>query len=159
MPTYYFDTSAIVKHYHQEAGAEDVHRTITDPTADCIVSRLTLTEMQRAFTRRARTQTITSDELITLRRVLYQDLQERRLRIERMHEYHHHTAVRLFLKYWQQSGVPLLRTADALHLSVALRLRDRNSLDHFVCADGNLCDIAEADHLHVVRPGEGKQET
>ena len=69
-----------------------------------------------------------------------------------MHEYHHHTAVRLFLKYWQQTDVPLLRTADALHLAVALRLRDRNSLDHFVCADANLCDIAEAEQLDVVKP-------
>ena len=114
MPTYYFDTSAVVKHYHQEAGAAEVHRIITDPTAVCIVSRLTLTEVQRAFARRARTQAITADELGTLRRVLYQDLQERHLCIERMHEYHHHTAVRLFLKYWGRTGVPLLRTADAL---------------------------------------------
>ncbi len=69
-----------------------------------------------------------------------------------MHEYHHHTAVRLFLKYWGQTGVPLLRTADALHLAVALRLRDRESLDYFVSADANLCQIAEAEQLSVLNP-------
>ena len=100
MPTYYFDTSAVVKHYHQEAGAAEVHHIITDPTAVCIVSRLTLTETQRAFARRARMQAITADELGT----------------------------------------------------VALRLCDRDSLDYFVCADSNLCDIAEAEQLRIVKP-------
>ena len=152
MPTYYFDTSALVKNYHQEDGAAAVHRLIIDPTAVCVVSRLTLTELQRAFARRARTRTITADDLDTLRRVLYQDLQTHQLRIERMHEYHHHTAVRLFLKYWEQRGIPLLRTADALHLAVALRLRDQASLDYFVSADTDLCEVAEAEQLQVFNP-------
>lgn len=152
MPTYYFDTSAAVKNYHQESGAEDIQRIITDPASVYIVSRLTLTEMQRAFARRARTQIITADELSTLRRVLYQDLQERRFHIARLHEYHHHTAVRLFLKYWAQHRVPLLRTADALHLGVALRLRDQDGLDYFVSADGDLCEIAEAEQVRVMNP-------
>ena len=152
MASYYFDTSALLKHYHPEQGTEAVRRLVHDPVSTCILSRLTLTEMQRAFARRARQRVISGDELKRLRGILYKDLQDRRFRLVRVREFHHHTAVRLFLKYWAQAPIPLLRTADALHLAVALRLRDRDDLDYFVSADADLCEVAEAEQLRVINP-------
>jgi predicted nucleic acid-binding protein len=46
----------------------------------------------------------------------------------------------------------LLRTADAIHLAVALRLRDSPGLDYFMCADADLCEVAEAEQLSVINP-------
>ena len=152
MPIYYFDTSAALKHYHSEKGTDEVRRIVHDSASSCILSRLTLTEMQRGFARRARQREITGNGLKQLRGILYTDLQQHHFRLIRVQEFHHHDAVRLFVKYWQQTDVPLLRTADALHLAVALRLRDRESLDYFVSADGNLCQIAEAEQLSVINP-------
>lgn len=95
---------------------------------------------------------ITADELKRVRGIFYKDLQEQRFRIARLQEFHYHTAVRVVLKYWPQDRVPLLRTADAIHLAVALRLRDSAGLDYFVCADADLCEVAEAEQLPVINP-------
>jgi hypothetical protein len=49
-------------------------------------------------------------------------------------------------------AVPLLRSLDALHLAVALDIREREGLDFFVCADKDLCTVAEAEQLRVLNP-------
>jgi hypothetical protein len=45
-----------------------------------------------------------------------------------------------------------LRTLDALQLAVALTLHALAPLDHFVCADANLCLVAAAEGLPVLNP-------
>jgi hypothetical protein len=45
-----------------------------------------------------------------------------------------------------------IRTLDALQLATALDLRERAVLDHFMCADVNLCQIATAEGLSVINP-------
>ena len=57
----------------------------------------------------------------------------------------------------ERDFVPLLRrlrTLDALHLAVALGLRRRGILDHFVCADASLCSIALAEGLSTLNPAQ-----
>jgi len=46
----------------------------------------------------------------------------------------------------------LVRTLDALHLTVAIDIRAREGLDVFVCADKDLCAVAEAEQLSVLNP-------
>ena len=106
MSSYYFDTSAALKHYHSERGTEEIRRLVHDSASHCILSRLTLTEMQRAFARRARQRELNGDELKRLRGILYKDLQQHRFCLIRVQEFHHHSAVRLFLKYWKQNPFP-----------------------------------------------------
>ena len=45
-----------------------------------------------------------------------------------------------------------LRALDAIQLSVALRVHRTTPLDHFVCADQRLCDIAVLEGLAVINP-------
>jgi len=45
-----------------------------------------------------------------------------------------------------------VRTLDALQLSVALQLHQTAPIDHFVCADQRLCEIAAREGLAVVNP-------
>jgi predicted nucleic acid-binding protein len=47
-----------------------------------------------------------------------------------------------------------LRTLDALHLAVALDLRRRGILDHFVCGDESLCSIAIEEGLSTLNPAQ-----
>jgi len=114
--------------------------------------RLTVTEVQRAFAQLVRTNEISADEATQLRGSFYHDLRARRLRVIRIQTYHHHTAIRLFYQYLPQRHLPLLRTAAAIQLAGALRLREAQGLDYFVAADGSLCKIAEAENLSVIKP-------
>jgi hypothetical protein len=45
-----------------------------------------------------------------------------------------------------------LRTLDALQLAVALALAQRGMIDHFVCADQMLCEMAIAEGLTIINP-------
>ncbi len=45
-----------------------------------------------------------------------------------------------------------LRTLDALHLAVALKLRLEGKLDYFVAADKVLCDVAALEGMAVINP-------
>ncbi len=45
-----------------------------------------------------------------------------------------------------------LRTLDAIQLAVALRVhRSSLPIDHFVCADQRLCDVAALEGLVVIK--------
>lgn len=52
MPVYFFDTSALVKRYHVEAGSETVNGLFDDPDAVFAVASITITEFVSAFTRK-----------------------------------------------------------------------------------------------------------
>jgi hypothetical protein len=45
-----------------------------------------------------------------------------------------------------------LRAMDALQLAVALELRSRGLADHFVAADGILCEVAGREGFPVINP-------
>ena len=45
-----------------------------------------------------------------------------------------------------------LRTLDALQLAVALALSYQGMIDHFVCADDRLCEMALEEGLSVIHP-------
>ena len=152
MPTYYFDTSALLKKYRREEGTLEVKRLVNEPQGECLISRLAVTEVQRTFAQLARENKISSDEADHLRAIFYNDLRARRFRVIQIKSYHHHTATRLFYQYLPQRHLPLLRTADAIQLAGALRLRDAQGLDYFVAADGDLCKIAETENLSVIKP-------
>jgi uncharacterized protein len=49
MPRYFFDTSALVKHYHVEAGTNVVDRVVDEAGAELLIARLTLVEIISAF--------------------------------------------------------------------------------------------------------------
>ena len=152
MPSYYFDTSALLKKYFPEEGASAVIDIVHEPASECFISRLTVTEAQRAFAQLVRDNEISLDEGGHLRAIFYHDLRSRLFRIIQIKTYHHLTAARLFYKYASRRRFPLLRTADAIQLAGALRLREARGLDFFVADDKALCDIANEEHFSVISP-------
>ncbi len=106
MPIYYLDSSAFIKNYHPEEGSEEVQRIVNEPDSLRIISRLSVLEAQRAFALRARKTNIKAEELKTLRGTFFRDLMQRRFRVERLRDFHYHTAVRLVLKYWPERKLP-----------------------------------------------------
>ena len=55
MAHYFFDTSALVKHYHAEAGTAAVDRIIGTPAAELFIARVTLVETISVFAIKVRT--------------------------------------------------------------------------------------------------------
>jgi hypothetical protein len=45
-----------------------------------------------------------------------------------------------------------LRALDAIQLAVALHVHRLLPVDHFVCADQRLCDVAALEGLAVIKP-------
>ena len=152
MPTYYLDASAAIKLYQSEEGSEVVEQILSSPDSLCFISRLTVVEIERAFSRRGRVHEVSPEELEELRLGLHLDLRRRRLRVKEVLPFHYRSAIRLVRKYASAQHVPLVRTLDALHLAVAMDIRVREGLDVFVCADKDLCAVAIAEQLSVLNP-------
>ena len=152
MSLYFFDSSALVKHYCPETGTGEVNRLFTDPGAKHYISRLAVVEVQRVFARCVRSGEIHESELDRLRDLFYNDIGQRLLQIRRFRDFHYHNAVRLVRKYATPQKTPLLRTLDALHLVSALDLHRHQAVDFFLPSDKDLCEAAEAEGLHVLNP-------
>lgn len=149
MPSYFFDTSAIAKHYHPEKGTPEVERILTEPGSSYFISRLSAVELQSVFAMKVRTQVITLPDLQQLQKLLANDLSARRLQVLRMLASHYREAERLLKKH---APTKSLRTLDALQLAVALDLSRKGLLDHLVCADTKLGDVAQDEGLSVINP-------
>ena len=54
MGRYYFDTSALVKNYHAEAGTADVQRMLREAGSEFFISRLATVEMLSGFAGKVR---------------------------------------------------------------------------------------------------------
>ena len=149
MASYFFDTSALAKHYHPEQGTAEVDRILNEQGSRYIVSRLLVVEIQSAFATKVRTHIITAQDLKQLQKRFATDLNTRRFETIRMLQSHFSEAAQLLRKY---AATQSLRTLDALQLSVALDMHRKGIIDHFVCADEKLCKVAQAEGLSIINP-------
>lgn len=149
MANYFFDSSTVGKHYHVEVGTAEVDRLLQEPGSRQFISRLTVIEVQSVFAGKVRTGIITEADFQLLRRRFLTDVTRRQFHVVRMTGLHFQEAERLLRRHGTSRS---LRTLDALQLSVALDLRNRGMLDHFVCADKNLCAVAGLEGLSVINP-------
>jgi predicted nucleic acid-binding protein len=104
MATYFLDSSALVKHYHAEAGTAEVDRLLAEPNARHFIARLTVVEVQSAFVRKVRKGKISLTELDVVRQRFLDDITQRRVQVVRMTDFHYRTAERLICKYGPQLG-------------------------------------------------------
>lgn len=149
MPRYFFDTSAIAKHYHPEKGTPEVDRILNEQGSSHFISRLSAVEIQSVFATKVRTQVIPPQDLQNLQKLFARDLSSRRLQVLQILQSHYREAERLLKKH---APTKSLRTLDALQLSFALDLNRKGLLDHFVCADTRFCIVAQDESLSVINP-------
>jgi predicted nucleic acid-binding protein len=149
MRRYFFDTSALVKRYHAETGTPEVQRLFAVPSAECIISRLATVEMVSGFAGEVRTGVFSSAAFPRLRSQFLADVKRRVVRPVRILNAHYVLAYDLISKHGMSRQ---LRTLDAVHLAVALRLHQALPIDQFICADQRLCDIAVLEGLAVINP-------
>jgi len=139
---WYYDTSALVKQYLQEAGSKLVLELLKSGEKVYTAS-LTYAETHAAFSRRTREGRLTRERTKRLALRFDKDwesydvvvLSENVFRLARQMLYRHP-----------------LRSADAIHLASALllaRTSPRSSWS-FVCADGRLCDAAKSEGFQPI---------
>jgi uncharacterized protein len=144
-----FDTSALVKRYHPEAGTPIVDQILSEAGADIIISRLVLVEIVSAFALKVRSGTIITSKFEQYRRQVHRDVRNRALRVARMVVRHFQLADELLCRHATKHR---LRTLDALQLSVAIDLQSRGPSVTFVCADVVLCPLAKSEGLSILNP-------
>ena len=149
MTNYFFDTSALAKHYRLENGTPEVERILNEPASTHYISRLATVELQSTFARKIRNHEITAQDLSNIQKQIATDFSARRFPVVRMLQGHFYEAERLIRTH---APTKALRTLDALQLAVALDLHRQGKLDYFVCADGALCTVAQDEGLSVIKP-------
>jgi predicted nucleic acid-binding protein len=148
---YYYDTSALCRNYHPEAGSDKVERLLQDSNSRHVISRVTFLELQSAFALKVRTGEISVDDFTLLRRRFRADVNRRTLKVVRLLRRHYDRAEKLLLQHAMSKR---LRTLDSIHLAVALDLRDSGLVDAFVTADALLVSVGRAGEMTVIDPGE-----
>jgi predicted nucleic acid-binding protein len=146
VPSYFFDTSALLKLYHPEAGTRRVEAIFRHKETRLVVSRLAVVEMESAFSKKVRTGVISADERRRISAKFYLDLGSR-ITVIAMTEVHFSRA-RLLLLH-DGSGIGL-RTLDALQLAVASEPQERRSIDALVSSDTILAEVAQTQGLAVI---------
>ncbi len=149
MARYFFDTSALVKHYHPEDGTDAVDRIIDEAGAESLIARLTMVETISVFAIKVRNGEFDAAEFARLRALFSTHVARRRYQVLRLLNVHHDRARDLIASHGLQRQI---RTLDALQLGVALHIHQIAPIDHFVCADQRLCDIAALEGLAVINP-------
>jgi len=149
LPTYFFDSSALVKLYHTELGTPTVHQTVNASGNAIRISRLAVAELISAFAIEVRTQAITRDDAHVFRRQFRQDIATGKLEVFSVGEAEFALAELLLERHAFDFR---LRALDALQLSVAIELRTRGLVDFFVGADKTLCEVAGREGFQVINP-------
>jgi predicted nucleic acid-binding protein len=149
MPRYYFDTSALVKNYHAESGTADVRRILNESGSEFFISRLATVEMLSGFAGKVRTGVFSSTDFAKLRSRFFADVRAREFKPIRVLNIHYQLAGDLIGKHAMSRQ---LRTLDAIQFAVAFHLHQSFPVDHFVCADQRLCDVATLEGMAIIYP-------
>jgi predicted nucleic acid-binding protein len=149
MAHYFFDTSALVKHYHAELGSAEVSRILDDVHSVYSIARLTMAEMISVFAKKVRTGEIRDRDFDSLRLRFFSDVAHGLVVPVRVLNGHFEAAGELIAKHGKSRQ---LHTLDALQLAVALSIRRPTPIDHFVSADQRLLDVVALEGLSGVNP-------
>ena len=157
MADHYFDASALVKLYVFETGSLWVEQLVTSrlPGGEwqhtISLSRIAIVETAAALARRRRMGELAIDQQpLVYRRLLYDS--RRRFQLLRLDDRTLDSAADLTQHH-------PLRGYDAVHLASALLLRDILLATNlpapiFICADANLCAVANMEGLAVENPND-----
>lgn len=149
MTIHFYDTSALVKHYHCEPGRETVDELFAKKEKQHVISRLAVVEFYSAMAKKVRSGLPTTSEFQKIAKRFRGDVKMRAWSVIRV-------LVSDYLKAADQIASTALsknlRTLDALQLAIAVRLKDTVDAVLFISADQTLCSIAAGEGLSIVNP-------
>jgi predicted nucleic acid-binding protein len=147
--TFFLDSSALIKLYHEEPGTERVEEIFATGEVSLVVSELAAVELQSALARKVRTGEITVQGEGEVLRNFEHDCADRFV-IEPLTSAVAQGAKELLKKHGHQRA---LRSLDALQVATFAIVRARAEAV-FVCADGRLCEIVKAEGHSTLNPEE-----
>ena len=145
--SFYCDTSALVKLYHQEVGTELMEDLFRQEENVLVISELAIVEFYSTLARKVRVGEITPEAQEEARRNFEADCRQRFV-VDPLGSSVIQKAKELLQKH---GNTKALRTLDALHLGACL-----SALPHeipvFVSADTRQLDIGTLEGLQVLNP-------
>lgn len=150
MARYFLDSSALVKRYHQESGADDVERLMDAPGNRFFISRLAIVEIHSCFARLVREGMLANVDFEKLIARLKADVSAEIVVVAAVSSRRLEEAARLLGTHGLTNN---LRTLDAIHLATAQALHGRGRLAALVAADKKLLAAAAVCGLAVLDVG------
>lgn len=148
MNTYFLDTSALVKRYHQEDGSDVIDKLFAEPDAKFIISDLSIIEFYSAIALKVRTGEIQEGDFTALRKRFAQDIKDGIYQIVELMKTEKTEAVNLLITYGKTYS---LKTLDALQLAI-MRSKDPHKIQTVVCADGKFCQVIKLEGFRTINP-------
>jgi predicted nucleic acid-binding protein len=140
----FFDTSALVKRYHEEEGTETVDSLIEEEQNQVVISSLSVIESASAFRRKHNSGELSQDRMNLLLSEFFEEALDE-FGIVPLEEPVTEYSFDLILE-------EDLRTLDSLQLSTALSIDNDGMV--FVSADRNLNEVANRRGLRTLDPTE-----
>ena len=148
MPRYYFDTSALVKHYHVELGSPKVDLILGESGSEYFIAiALDAHRSTLGFAKKVRTGEIADVDFDRLRLRFFAGVRIPTVTPVRILNAHFESAGDLTARHGKMRQI---HTRDALQLAVAISIQQPAPIDQFVCADHRLCDIALLEGVVVI---------
>lgn len=150
MVTFYFDTSAIVKNYHKEAGSEILDKIFELKEHGFATSLWTILEFTVAFSAKTRRKEVSREDCNMVISRFLKDVLDR-FAITSVNDELVASATPLAVKH-------ALPSADCLQLASAICLK--KSLEPakeklvLMCSDRDLCRAAEKEEIELINPEE-----
>ncbi len=151
MPRYFVDSSALAKVYHVETGTSKMVAMLAEPGSEFFISSLTVIEIRSVFSQKVRDGKIGEADYQLVKRRFGADIKSKKLIVKNLLRPHQRMAEKLLEKHAKHWRV---RTLDALQLGAAMELARKHGLDHFVCADKHLVNVARLEAISVVNPDD-----
>jgi predicted nucleic acid-binding protein len=147
MPRYFLDSSALVKHYHQESGSPTVDELFNQPDNKFFISGLALVEVHSAFARLVRDSFFTEQDFASVIARMHSDVSAGVLTVSAISSRRLGAAAEILRTHGLSNNI---RTLDAIQLATAQALNARSRLTAFVAADTKLLASAAACNLVVL---------
>jgi predicted nucleic acid-binding protein len=141
----FFDTSALVKYFHEEEGTDIVTSLIENTDHDVWISELALIEFVSAMYKKYRARELSKQDVELALEGFTETCAG--ISVEPLGQVVSQEAIILLNKY---GSTHFLRTLDALQLAAFKLIAESNSI--FVSADINLCAVAASAGYSAINP-------
>jgi len=148
MVTFYFDTSAMVKRYHEEVGSEILDKIFEFKEHGFAVSFWTILEFTVAFSARMRRKELSRDAFNTVVSRFLKDVLDT-FAVTSVNDELIASATPLAIKHNLPSA-DCLQLASALNLKKALEPANEKLV--LICSDKDLCRAAEKERTELIDP-------